>query len=170
MLSPFDDYPIHASADPILETSLRAWTTRNLSDYTGMLNVETIGGVIIEAHLRFADQWPDLYGAGWVEALVGLYRDRRWSFDDAERCTGFSLALFCPHGRQYKYPPVSVTDAVLAMPGISSVQITFHEDKPPAAHSMPPGGFRVMLVNATDLDRGKAARARLAELFRGAVD
>ena len=28
----------------------------------------------IEAHLRFSDQWPDLYGAGWVEALIGLYR------------------------------------------------------------------------------------------------
>jgi hypothetical protein len=46
---------------------------RHLGGYTGMLNVETIGGTIIEAHLRFADQWPDLYGAGWVEAVVGLY-------------------------------------------------------------------------------------------------
>ena len=32
--------------------------------YTGMVNFETIGGRIIEAHLRFADQWPDLYGGG----------------------------------------------------------------------------------------------------------
>ena len=166
----FDFWTVHASADTVLKTSLRAWTTRNLSDYTGMLNVETIGGVIIEAHLRFADQWPDLYGAGWVEALVGLYRDRRWTFDDAERRTGYSLALFCPHGRQYNYPPESVTDAVMAMPGISSIQITFHEDKTPEAHSMPPGGFRVALVNATDLDQGKSARAQLAEWFIGAVD
>ncbi len=41
--------------------------------YTGMMNFETIGGLIIEAHLRFADQWCDLYGEGWVEALVELY-------------------------------------------------------------------------------------------------
>ena len=27
-----------------------------------MINLETIGGRIIEVHLRFADQWPDLYG------------------------------------------------------------------------------------------------------------
>ena len=37
---------------------------KHLAGYTGMLNLETIGGTIIEAHLRFADQWPDLYGAG----------------------------------------------------------------------------------------------------------
>ena len=31
---------------------------------------------IIEVHLRFADQWPDLYGAGWVAAVVAALRDR----------------------------------------------------------------------------------------------
>jgi hypothetical protein len=41
--------------------------------YTGMLNFETIDARIIEVHMRFADQWPDLYGEGWVEALIGLY-------------------------------------------------------------------------------------------------
>ena len=41
---------------------------KHLAGYTGMLNLETIGGTIIEAHLRFADQWPDLYGPGWVDA------------------------------------------------------------------------------------------------------
>ena len=45
-----------------------------------MLNLETIGGTIIEAHLRFADQWPDLYGPGWVDALVRLYEQGEWDF------------------------------------------------------------------------------------------
>jgi hypothetical protein len=40
-----------------------------------MLNLETIGGTIIEVHLRFADQWLDLYGPGWVDAVVWLLRD-----------------------------------------------------------------------------------------------
>ena len=35
-----------------------------------MMNFETIGGKIIEAHLRFADQWCDLNGKGWIEAMV----------------------------------------------------------------------------------------------------
>lgn len=161
----FDYWTVHATAMLHLETSLARWTEANLADYTGMLNVETIGGTIIEAHLRFADQWPDLYGDGWVAALVGLYRDRAWRFADEQRRDGYSLALFTPHGRRFTHPPRAVIDAALAISGVSSVQITFHEDRAPEAHSMPPGGFRVALVNAWDLKAGQAARQRLAAWF-----
>ena len=54
--------------------------------YTGMANFETIGGRIIEAHLRFADQWPDLYGPGWVEAVVRLHVTGDWVYPDADAC------------------------------------------------------------------------------------
>ena len=53
------------------------------------------------------------------------------------------------------------------MPGVSSVQITFHEDKDPERHSMPPGGFRVALVNAFDLAGGEAAREVLRTSILG---
>jgi hypothetical protein len=38
------------------------WVERELTDYTGMINLESIGGRIIETQLRFADQWCDIYG------------------------------------------------------------------------------------------------------------
>lgn len=161
----FDYWIVHAAPEPALDHALAGWISRLLPTYTGMLNVETIGGVIIEAHLRFADQWPDLYGEGWVEALVRLYGERRWTFVDAGRRDGYSLALFLPHGRRRRHPPADVQRAVLAMPGVTSLQITFHEDRPPEAHTMPPGGFRVALVNAVDLEQGKAAREHLARWF-----
>ena len=44
--------------------------------YSGAVNIETIGGKIIELHLRFADQWRDLYGTGWLDAIVDLYTHR----------------------------------------------------------------------------------------------
>ena len=75
--------------------------------YTGMLNLETIGGRIIEVHLRFADQWPDLYGKGWVEALVRLYEHERWDYPDTDRRDGYSVVLFGPHGPRYRHPPQS---------------------------------------------------------------
>ena len=53
------------------------------------------------------------------------------------------------------------------MPGVSSVQITFHEDKDPAHHAMPPGGFRLAIVNARSLAAGQAARTRLREALIG---
>ena len=58
-----------------------------------------------------------------------------------------------------------LVDEVRAMPGISSVQITFHEDKDPDRHAMPPGGFRLAVVNAWDLQAGLAGRELLRRHF-----
>ena len=163
----FDYWTVHAAANPQLEHDCAAWIGRHLSGYTGMLNLETIGGAIIEAHLRLSDQWPDLYGRGWIEAFVVLYRDRQWRFADADRRDGFSLVLCGPSGRRYRHPPPALVGEVAAMANVSSVQITFHEDRPAERHSMPPGGFRVAIINAFDLDGGKAAREVLRRHFLG---
>ena len=63
-----------------------------------MLNVETIGGTIIEVHLRFTDQWPD-HQARWVEAIVALYENGAWNFADADRREGYSVVLVRPERR-----------------------------------------------------------------------
>jgi len=162
----FDYWTIEAAARAPLEGYLGAWVGQHLATYTGMLNLETIGGRIIDAHLRFADQWPDLYGAGWLPAVVGLYGQGEWRYAERDRRNGYSVALFGPHGREYQHPAASVVEQVRRMPDVSSVQITFHADRPPAAHPMPPGGFRLAIVNCLDLEAGRAARRRLAEFFR----
>jgi hypothetical protein len=161
----FDYWTIEAQRRESLAAYLGAWVIRHLAGYTGMFNAETIGGRIIEAHLRVADQWPDLYGAGWLDAVVRLYARGAWDFADAGRRDGYSIALFGPHGREYRHPPPQLVAEVRRMPHVSSVQITFHEDRPAAAHAMPPGGFRLAVVNSTDLEAGVAARARLASAW-----
>src|SRR5581483_10340230 len=59
----FDFWTVHAATDATLEARCGAWVERHLAGYTGIVNLETIDGAIIEAHLRMSDQWPDLYGA-----------------------------------------------------------------------------------------------------------
>ena len=140
---------------------------RHLAGFTGMANFETIGGRIIEAHLRFADQWPDLYGPGWVEAVVRLHVTGDWTYPDTERADGYSVVLFGPHGPRYAHPPADLVAEVRAMPGVSSVQITFHEDKAPEHHAMPPGGFRLAIVNALTLEAGRAGRRKLSRALLG---
>jgi hypothetical protein len=162
----FDYWTVHAEPDSAIETPCAAWVEKNLPGYTGMLNLETIGGKIIEAHLRFADQWPDLYGPGWVEALVELYERGDWNFPDDDRAEGYSAVLFGPHGRRYCHPPAAAVEEIKRIPGITSVQITFHEDRAPEHHAMPPGGFRLAIVNGFDLSATLAARARLREFFK----
>lgn len=142
-----------------------AWVRKHLCGYTGMINCETIGGRIIEVHLRFSDQFPDLYGKRWVEALIRLYAEKRWVFGDSHRRDGYSVVLFGAHGMQYRHPPADLVEQIRKMSKVTSVQVTFHEDWPPAHHSMPPGGFRLAIVNACDLDLGRRARELLAPSF-----
>ena len=123
----FDYWIVHAEPDDGIEARCGEWVRRNLAGYTGMLNLETIGATIIEAHLRFADQWPDLYGPGWVDAVVGLYERHEWDFADDDRSEGYSVVLFGPNGRRYRHPPPVLVNDVKAIPGVTSVQITFHE-------------------------------------------
>jgi hypothetical protein len=164
----FDYWTVHADADSGIESHAGAWIEKNLAGYTGMINLETIGGRIIEVHLRFADQWPDLYGGdAWVEALVRLYEHGRWDFADPDRRDGFSVVLFAPHGPRYRHPPKELVEDIRAMPQVSSVQITFHENQPADRHAMPPGGFRLAIVNCFDLAVGRAAREKLRAHFLG---
>ncbi|HEY4041149.1 MAG TPA: hypothetical protein VGM32_04805, partial [Rhodopila sp.] len=73
----------------------------------------------------------------------------------------YSVVLFAPHGPAYRHPPDADVQAARAIDGVSSVQISFHPDRDPTHHSMPPGGFRLAVVNATDLAAGQRARDRL---------
>jgi hypothetical protein len=161
----FDYWTVHAEPDADIESHCGAWAQKHLAGYSGMLNLETIGGTIIEAHLRFADQWPDLYGPGWVDALVGLYENGDWDFYDDDRSEGYSVVLFGPNGRRYRHPPQALIDEIKHTPGVTSVQISFHEDRAPEHHAMPPGGFRLAIVNGFDLGKALAARERLKDYF-----
>jgi len=161
----FDYWTMHAAPDAAIENYCGSWVRQHLRGYTGMLNIETIGERIIEVHLRFSDQWPDLYGQGWVAALVRLYAEGRWQFADADRRDGFSVVLFLPHGPRYRHPPAELVAQVQNLAGVSSVQITFFNDKDPSRHSMPPGGFRLAIVNAWDLAAGKQGRELLRASF-----
>jgi hypothetical protein len=158
----FDYWTVHAAAEPAIEDYCGAWIAQHLRGYTGILNIETIGARMIEVHLRMSDQWPDLYGAGWLDAVVRLYAQREWAFADQERRNGYSVVLFGPHGPKYRHPPAALVVRVRGMPGVSSVQITFHEEKDPQGHAMPPGGFRLAIVNAWSLAAGFAARDMLS--------
>ena len=161
----FDYWTVHAEPDAVIEAECGAWLRKHLTGYTGMVNLETIAGKIIEVHLRFADQWPDLYGQGWIEAVVGLYESKDWNFCDDDRCEGYSVVLFGPTTMRYRHPPGELVEEIRSMRGITSTQITFNENRAPELHAMPPGGFRLAIVNGFDLDSALAARERLRHHF-----
>jgi hypothetical protein len=97
--------------------------------------------------------------------VIRLYAEGKWVFADRVRADGFSVVLFGAHGRSYRHPPAALIEGVRRMPGVSSVQITFHENRLPERHAMPPGGFRLAIVNAWSLKVGIAGRNRLSGAF-----
>jgi hypothetical protein len=163
----FTHWMIETKHHAVLDQFLSKWVEQNLSQYTGMLNIETIAGVIIEAHLRFADQWCDLYGEHWNKALVRLYAKGEWIFETAQQRLGFSVPLFARHGRVPPHPPAALQTQIRNLQNIASLQITYHTTKPDEAHPMPPGGFRLGIINCWDLEAGIAARQKLAAGFSG---
>jgi hypothetical protein len=161
----FDYWTLHARPRPRLGGYLGRWIQRYLPGFTGIANIETIGGKIIEAHLRMgSEQWVDLNGSGWLERVVRLYTAGRWQFDARPR-TGYSVALFGRHGVAYAIDPDAV-DELRRIAGVSSIQITFDRNRPWEQHAMPPGGFRLAIVNCWDLAVGCLVRRRLTTLFR----
>lgn len=158
----FDSWIVLAKPRRALEDYCGEWVETHLAGYSGLLNLETIGGRIIEVHLRFADQWPDLYGGDvWVRAVVDLYAHERWEFTQQDNRDGYSVPLFGPHGFRYRHPPSGLQAKARLEPGVTSLQITFHEDWEPSWHPMPPGGFRLAIANGHDL---AACRRALEQL------
>ncbi|MGB9151793.1 MAG: hypothetical protein WCD70_01765 [Alphaproteobacteria bacterium] len=161
----FDHWHILSESFVPLESCYRAWIEQHLKRYTGMVNIESIGGKIIEVHLRMIDQWPDLYGDGWLQAVVSLYGDANWPHDARPARPAYSVVLFGPHGRNYTQPPDRLLRELKANDDISSIQITFNSNIPPAKHAMPPGGFRLAIVNSYSLYKARSALAKLADFF-----
>jgi len=97
--------------------------------------------------------------------VVRLYDQGVWEYADDTRTDGYSVVLFGPHGRPYRHPAPDALRAYHAVPDISSVQITFHKDRPQSAHVMPPGGFRLAIINSLDLETAFALRDTMAQGF-----
>ena len=161
----FSYWTLQVGEQPELAAYLRTWVLKHMAGYTGMMNFETIGGKIIEAHLRFADQWCDLYGKGWIEAVVRLYDRGVWQYKDDTPREAYSIPLFARHNRNFCHPPDERQSFIRNMPNISSLQITFYENRSAEDHPMPPGGFRVGIVNTWDLKSGFRAINELAKSF-----
>jgi hypothetical protein len=164
----FDHWTVHAERRPRLERYCGDWLEANLGGFTGIVNFETIGGRIIECHLRMAEQWIDLNGPGWLAAVVRLYAEGEWRFEHEPR-TGYSVVLFGPHGPRYRVDPEAIR-RLLEKRHISSIQVTFDEQESPESHAMPPGGFRLAIVNCWNLAAGKAARQAVRALVRTVED
>ncbi|XP_077659947.1 uncharacterized protein AFUA_1G01170 [Aspergillus fumigatus Af293] len=89
-------WEVNTPVEPSLEKYITDLVEPHLAGYTGMMNVETIGGKIIEVHLRFSPQWPNMYGSWFIASLVDLYCGKGWTGPSASKIAspvGYSVPL-----------------------------------------------------------------------------
>ncbi|KAI9927585.1 hypothetical protein MW887_003204 [Aspergillus wentii] len=162
----WDYWEINIQIGGGLEEYITGFIEKHLSGYTGMLNMETIGGKIIEVHLRLSPQWADVYGSWFLTSLVDLYCGEGWtgpSFTESKMQTGYSVVLF--DDVEYAKVGTALTLDYLrqmeAAFGVSSITIGYNAAMPLETYFYPPGGFRIAWINGFDLDKCKLARRTL---------
>ncbi|GAQ11670.1 hypothetical protein ALT_8991 [Aspergillus lentulus] len=159
-------WEINTSVELSLEKYIADFVETHLAGYTGMMNVETIGGKIIEAHLRFSPQWPNLYGSWFTTSLVDLYCGKGWTGPLASLSAtpvGYCVPLF--DDEKYAMTGTTLTDNALrrleSMFNVESITVDYSPEKPLESIPRPLGGFRIAWVNGYDLARCKLARSAL---------
>ena len=161
----FDYWVVEERTRPRLERFCADWIRRSLAGYTGMVNVETIGGRISAAHLRFSGQWPDLYGRKWLAAMVRLHQHGTWDLIDSERAEAYSLILTGTQGSGCAHPHADSLHAYEATVGVSSIQLPSFDEGRTGAKEMPPGGFRLAVINCFNREVGMRVRTAIAREF-----
>lgn len=165
----FDRWDVNVQYKEKLAQYVKEFVRKNFGGFSGPMNLETIGGKIIEIHLRFSDQWPDLYPPDFMEAVVMLSAGPFSMGAQALRTqpTGYSVVLFAQRGRsRWKKPSNVEIQSLLRLYNISSIQLPFNEEQPAEQNSMPPGGFRLAVINGFSVEECLKVREHLAESFK----
>lgn len=159
----FDYWEVNATAEDDVQTNITIFIETHLNEHTGMLNVESIGGKIIEIHLRFTAQWPDLYGSRFLPSVVDLYCGKGWTGPETSEQMAYSVPLFDDE----KYAVISssiLSDTIQKMEKafhLSSIVVEYDPTVPLESWPRPSGGFRIATINGFDLERCKSARHML---------
>ena len=87
------------------------WCCIHFAGHTGVINLEIIDGIVIESHQRMSPQFIDLYGDGWLEAVVHLYEHKEWDFQSHD-LEGYSIPIRVEkQNAVYSFSPESLLQA-----------------------------------------------------------
>lgn len=161
----FDVWQTGVTINENIKDNICTWAERIFCGFTGIINIETIDGGIIEVHLRMASQYIDLYPHGWLNAVVSLYAGNGWPIGMTDYGQGFSLPIVIPHGNNFHIDRSTANTIAARYSGILSLQLPSGQENGPKKFASPPGGLITGFINCTDLEQGKKLRDVLKEIF-----
>ena len=136
---------------------IKKWVGKNLNGYTGCFNAETIGGKIIECHLRFGEDIPRLGNLNLMKNIVNVYARKSWNFN--EKIPKFYLfVLWGDKNISYKINKTNAKDICK--------KLTFYEIFDLYTYnSHPPGGVRIAVLGSYNKQDCIKARHLLYDNF-----
>jgi hypothetical protein len=150
------DYWQSIKIDSGFALRLAKWIQDALPDYTGMVNLETIGGKIIEVHLRWGDSWCS-GDATLLQAVVDLYAGKHWNYKNISK-EFFIFPIWGDPKRKYQIPR-EVANEIELNTLIGDLE---HEEGGPT----PPGGQRLALFSTHERKYGLQLRRRVIAAFK----
>lgn len=120
-----------------------------LKDYTGLLCVETIGGKVIEAHLRAATMFYDICG-GFIEKAYQQVIYNKVSQEDYE--TSSFEKTYSKFNRRLTDAYPQLAKLKIECPnGVRSFHLEWEPGYKLSDYAQDPNTFRYLVVNGTDL-------------------
>src|SRR3989344_4319119 len=133
------DYWESLNPENNVKTYVQNWLEKYLGDYTGCVNVETLGSKIIECHLRSGDL--DKFGNfDLLQRIVNIYAGKIWNFKD-ELPPFFLYPVWGEHGKKYILDQAVVRQL---RDNLDFVQI----ENPNTDYANPVGGVRIALLGS----------------------
>ncbi|MDP3698328.1 MAG: hypothetical protein Q8R47_01955 [Nanoarchaeota archaeon] len=133
-----------------------SWVKKNLSDYTGTVNLETIDCKIIECHLRMGDI-DRLGNSKLMQNIIDIYAGKKWTFQE-KLSPCYLFALWGDYNIAYQ---IDKNIAEEIGKNLTCYQI----DNPELYFQNPPGGVRVAITCSYDKEAAFQARYSLYESF-----
>jgi len=144
----------------------RKWLEEHLKDYTGFVNLETIGlecNHIIEVHLR-PGLLVDLEDVGIMNALIKLYAGKKWDLPLGPAKKFYMFNIFGEKNTMYVSPTEGNIESQMDKFDIMNYGIEMYQSK-----RTPPLIRRVAWITSHDYKAGIDARNTVIKKFKPAI-
>lgn len=139
------------------------WLESHLQEYTGFINVETIGEQIIEIHLR-PGLIVDLENVNIMNAFIKLYGGQKWSLPSSPARPFYMLNIFGDKNTKYVSPTEGNIEKQMSNFDIMNYGIEMYQSK-----RTPPLIRRVGWVTSQNYQAGIDARNMMLKKFKPTI-
>ena len=141
------------------------WISIHLKNYTGCINIETIGGKIIECHLRMGDI-NQLHSLCLFKEIIKLYEKKEWSLKKLIIPKIYLVPIFVPYNTIINITHKEIIDICNIVDPNEEYIYTYQKDPPQTKSINPPGGVRIANINTICLKHGLDVRKKILILVK----